>query len=87
MTNMTNKLNSKQRGGTMLGLVIGALVGLGAALAVAVYVTKVPVPFLNKAPMLLKQPKTRAGTPTRRWLAKSRRKLQCLHQLPHRPVW
>ena len=34
----------------MLGLVIGALVGLGAALAVAVYVTKVPVPFLNKAP-------------------------------------
>jgi cell division protein FtsN len=50
MTNMTNKLNSTQRGGTMLGLVIGALVGLGAALAVAVYVTKVPVPFLNKAP-------------------------------------
>ena len=39
-----------QRGGTMLGLVIGALVGLGAALAVAVYVTKVPVPFLNKSP-------------------------------------
>ena len=40
----------RQLGGTMLGLVIGALVGLGAALAVAVYVTKVPVPFLNKAP-------------------------------------
>ena len=39
-----------QHGGTMLGLVIGAVVGLGAALAVAVYVTKVPVPFLNKAP-------------------------------------
>lgn len=37
-----------QRGGTLLGLIIGALVGLGAALAVAVYVTKVPVPFLNK---------------------------------------
>ncbi len=43
-------LHHGQRGGTMLGLVIGALVGLGAALAVAVYVTKVPVPFLNKAP-------------------------------------
>lgn len=42
--------SSHQRGGTMLGLVIGAVVGLGAALAVAVYVTKVPVPFLNKAP-------------------------------------
>jgi cell division protein FtsN len=38
----------KQRGGTFLGLIIGALIGLGAALAVAVYVTKVPVPFMNK---------------------------------------
>jgi len=41
----------KQRGGTLLGLVIGALVGLGIALTVAVYVTKVPVPFMNKAPV------------------------------------
>lgn len=40
--------NQQQRGNTLLGLIIGALVGLGAALAVAVYVTKVPVPFLNK---------------------------------------
>lgn len=39
----------KQRGGTLLGIIIGALVGLGAALAVAVYVTKVPVPFFNKS--------------------------------------
>ncbi len=38
----------KQRGGTVLGVIIGGLLGLGAALAVAVYVTKVPVPFLNK---------------------------------------
>lgn len=38
----------KQAGGTLLGIIIGALVGLGAALAVAVYVTKVPIPFLNK---------------------------------------
>ena len=38
----------QQRGGTMLGVVIGALIGLGAALSVAVYVTKVPIPFLNK---------------------------------------
>ncbi|MBH2011076.1 MAG: SPOR domain-containing protein [Xanthomonadaceae bacterium] len=40
----------KQRGGTLLGLVIGALLGLGIALTVAVYVTKVPVPFMNKSP-------------------------------------
>ena len=37
-----------QRGGTILGLILGLLIGVGAALAVAVYVTKVPVPFLNK---------------------------------------
>ena len=40
---------NKQRGGTLLGVIVGALLGLGAALAVAVYVTKVPVPFLNKS--------------------------------------
>lgn len=40
----------QQQGGTLLGLVIGALVGLGIALTVAVYVTKVPVPFLTKSP-------------------------------------
>ena len=44
--NLTFK--KQQRGSTLLGLIIGALIGLGAALAVAVYVTKVPVPFLNK---------------------------------------
>lgn len=38
----------RERGGTFLGFVIGVVVGLGAALAVAVYVTKVPVPFMNK---------------------------------------
>jgi cell division protein FtsN len=38
----------QQRGGTFLGMVIGLLIGLGAALAVAIYVTKVPIPFINK---------------------------------------
>ncbi|WP_296448043.1 SPOR domain-containing protein [Rhodoferax sp. UBA5149] len=38
----------QQRGGTILGLIIGVVIGLGAALAVAVYVTKVPVPFVNR---------------------------------------
>ena len=37
-----------QRGNLVLGLIIGVVIGLGAALAVAVYVTKVPVPFMNK---------------------------------------
>lgn len=31
-----------------MALILGALVGLAAALAVAIYVAKVPVPFLNK---------------------------------------
>ena len=38
----------RQSGGTFLGLIIGIVIGLGAALAVAVYVTKVPIPFVNK---------------------------------------
>ena len=41
-------MKKQQRGGTVLGFIVGVILGLGAALAVAVYVTKVPVPFLNK---------------------------------------
>ncbi len=37
-----------QFGRTVLGFVIGVVVGLTAALGVAIYVTKVPVPFVNK---------------------------------------
>ncbi|MEJ7931591.1 SPOR domain-containing protein [Ramlibacter sp. AN1015] len=39
----------QQRGNTFVGIIIGVVLGLGAALAVAVYVTKVPVPFMNKS--------------------------------------
>ena len=38
-----------QKGGFALGLIVGLLLGLAAALAVALYVTKVPVPLLNKS--------------------------------------
>ncbi|MDD2547594.1 MAG: SPOR domain-containing protein [Burkholderiaceae bacterium] len=41
-------MKNRQRGGTILGFILGLLLGLGSALAVAVYVAKVPVPFLNK---------------------------------------
>ena len=39
-----------QAGGFALGLVVGLLVGLALALGVALYITKAPVPFLNKVP-------------------------------------
>jgi len=48
MTNQPTPTPRSQRGGTLIGLVIGLLIGLGAALAVAIYVTKVPVPFVDR---------------------------------------
>ncbi|HEY6352909.1 MAG TPA: SPOR domain-containing protein [Burkholderiaceae bacterium] len=39
-----------QRGGFVMGLIVGLLLGLALALAVALYVTKAPVPFVNKVP-------------------------------------
>lgn len=36
------------RGGTLLGFMLGLLVGIGAALAVAVYVSKVPIPLVDR---------------------------------------
>lgn len=38
----------KQAGGTLVGFIVGLLVGLGVALAVAVYVTKVPIPLVDR---------------------------------------
>lgn len=39
-----------QRGGFGVGVVVGLLVGLVLALAVALYVTKAPIPFMDKVP-------------------------------------
>lgn len=41
---------ASQRGGFAVGLIVGLLAGLTLALAVALYVTKAPVPFMNKVP-------------------------------------
>ena len=38
----------KQRGGTFLGIILGVIVGLAVALGGAIYVAKVPIPFVNK---------------------------------------
>ncbi len=41
-------LSKNQRGGFALGLIVGLLLGLAVALAVALYVTKTPMPLMNK---------------------------------------
>ena len=38
------------RGSFAAGLVVGLLIGLSVALGVALYITKAPVPFINKVP-------------------------------------
>ena len=49
-------MKKQQTGGTIVGFIVGVIVGLGAALAVAVYVTKVPVPFLNLSLIHISEP-------------------------------
>ncbi|HUH40592.1 MAG TPA: SPOR domain-containing protein [Castellaniella sp.] len=46
----TRKRKSSSRsGGTWFGLIIGMVLGVGAAVAVALFVTQAPMPFLDKA--------------------------------------
>ena len=45
-----NPTSSRQRGGFFTGVIVGLLIGLALSLGVALYVTKVPVPFLDKVP-------------------------------------
>jgi cell division protein FtsN len=47
-----------QAGSTGIGLMIGLIIGLLVAVLVAIFVTKAPVPFVNKAP---KQPDSKAA--------------------------
>ena len=45
---MNTSSGNSQFGGTLLGLIIGLVIGLGVALGVALYVTKAPVPFMDR---------------------------------------
>jgi cell division protein FtsN len=41
--------SSRQAGSTVIGFLIGLVCGLAVAVAVAIFVTKAPIPFVNKA--------------------------------------
>src|SRR3954464_16073022 len=56
---------SKQTGGTFLGIVLGLIVGLAIAVVVALYITRAPTPFVSKgAPPAASLPRcVRRGAP------------------------
>ena len=56
-----------QRGGFIVGLVIGLLAGLGVALVVALYITKAPVPFVNKVPQRTAEQDAAEAERNRHW--------------------
>jgi len=56
-----------QRGGFVLGLVIGLLAGLALALGVALYITKAPVPFVNKVPQRTAEQDSAEAERNRNW--------------------
>ena len=60
----TSTPRSRQAGGTVLGFLLGMLFGLAVALGVAVYITKVPLPFMNKAQP---RPAGEAAEPKKDW--------------------
>jgi cell division protein FtsN len=43
-----SKLSNRMHGGTLLGFMLGLVIGLGVAVVVAIFVTRAPVPFMNK---------------------------------------
>ena len=57
---------SSQSGTTIVGMLIGLVLGLAVAVMVAIFVTKAPVPFVNKAPKTgekVLEPKTASDAP------------------------
>ncbi len=50
----------RQRGGTVIGLIVGLVLGLAIALGVAIYITKAPLPFMNR---FQERPSTAASGP------------------------
>ena len=57
----TTSLTS-QRGGTFLGLIIGMIIGLGVAVAVALFITRAPVPFVDRVGTKATSPASAPGS-------------------------
>ncbi len=60
-------LLKNQRGGFALGLIVGLLLGLAVALGVALYVTKVPVPLMNKGQLRTPEPDAAEAERNKTW--------------------
>jgi cell division protein FtsN len=56
-----------QRGGFAMGMVAGMLIGLALALGVALFITKAPVPFVNKVPQRTADQDTAETERNRTW--------------------
>ena len=56
-----------QRGGFALGLIVGLLAGLAIALGVALYITKAPVPFVDKVPQRTPEMDSAEAERNRNW--------------------
>lgn len=56
-----------QKGGFALGLVVGLLIGLALALGVALYITKAPVPFIDKVPQRTAEQDQAEAARNRNW--------------------
>ena len=57
----------RQRGSFVIGLVVGLLIGLVLALGVALYITKAPIPFVNKVPQRTAEQDTAETARNRNW--------------------
>lgn len=56
-----------QKGGFAMGLVAGLLIGLALALGVALYITKAPIPFVNKVPQRTAEMDSAEAERNRNW--------------------
>ena len=55
------------RGGFVMGAVVGLLIGLALALGVALYITKAPIPFVNKVPQRTAEQDNAEAERNRNW--------------------